>query len=389
MSSRIFGSGIRRREDPRLITGIATYTDDITLQGMAYAAMLRSLHAHARITEIDIAAASAASGVIAVYTGADTEGELQPMPCVWLVPDSDLKVAPYPCIATDIVRYVDDLVAVVVAETCYQAYDALDLIQVDYEPLPAVTNPEQASAPGAPQLHADIPGNQAFHWTVSGGDIDAAFEQADEIITDRIVQQRLIPTAMETRAAVADYTAATGELTLWNTTQNPHILRLLCSAVTGIPEDRLRVTVPEVGGGFGSKLPCYPAEFVTVFCSKKLGRPIKWTETRSENYQATTHGRDHVQDVALAATKDGKITGLRSRSWTWTGRTATPSRSRAARRARIGERSGANPARAIRTGDHRERAGRHAGHRHDRACRSASARRRVEDADRQVFRLHP
>ncbi len=321
MSSRIFGSGIRRREDPRLITGSATYTDDIRLPGMAHAAMLRSSHAHARITRIDTEKARVAPGVVAVYTGADIEGALQPMPCAWLLPDSELRVAPYPCIAKDVVRYTGDIVAAVVAETPHQAYDALDLIEVHYDPLPTVTDPEKAAGADAPQLHAkdvngdDISGNQAFHWVVAGGgDVDAAFAEAEAngvIIKERILQQRLIPNAMETRGAVAQYNRATGELTLWNTTQNPHIVRFLCSVVTGVPEDRLRVIAPEVGGGFGSKIAAYPADFVTVFCSKTLGRPVKWTETRSENYQATTHGRDHVQDVELAATKDGRITGLR------------------------------------------------------------------------------
>ena len=314
MSSRIFGSGIRRREDPRLITGSATYTHDIVLPGMVHAVMLRSSHAHARITRIDTERAKAAPGVLAVYTGADIEGALQPMPCAWLLPDSDLKIAGYPCIASDVVRYTGDIVAVVVAERPWDGHDALDLIEVDYEPLPSVTDPEAAAADGAPQLHADIEGNQAFHWTVAGGDVDAAFAAAEAdgvVIKERILQQRLIPNAMEPRGAVAQYSRATGELTLWNTTQNPHILRFLCSVVTGIPEDKLRVIAPEVGGGFGSKIAAYPADFVTVFCSKQLGRPVKWIETRSENYQATTHGRDHVQDVELAATKDGRITGLR------------------------------------------------------------------------------
>ena len=315
MSSRIFGSGIRRREDPRLITGSATYTDDITLPGMVHAAMLRSEHAHAKITRVDTSQAASAPGVIAVYAGADIEGALAPMPCAWLLPDSDLKIAAYPCIAKDVVRYTGDIVATVVAETPYQAHDALALIEVDYEPLEVVIDPEAAHDDGAPQLHGDIERNQAFHWTVAGGgDVDAAFAEAEAdgvVLKERILQQRLIPNAMETRGAVAQYNQATGELTLWNTTQNPHIVRFLCSVVTGVPEDKLRVVAPEVGGGFGSKIAAYPADFITVFCAKTLGRPVKWTETRSENYQATTHGRDHVQDVELAATKDGRITGLR------------------------------------------------------------------------------
>jgi aerobic carbon-monoxide dehydrogenase large subunit len=312
MSSRIFGSGIRRREDPRLITGGAAYTDDMTLPGMLYAAMLRSPHAHARITRLDTSAAKNAPGVLAVYTGADVKDALKPVPCAWLLPNSGLKIAAFPAIAIDTVRYVGDIVAVVVAETRPQAYDALDLIQADYSPLPAVTDPIAASRNGAPQLHPDIPGNEAFHWTVAGGDVDAAFANADLVVKETIVQQRLIPNAIEPRALLATWSAAPGELTVWNTTQNPHIARFILSAVTGVPEDKLRVIAPEVGGGFGSKIAVYPADFVTVFCSMQLNKPVKWAETRSENYQATTHGRDHVQQVELAAKNDGTILGLRA-----------------------------------------------------------------------------
>ena len=311
MSTRIFGSGIRRREDPRLITGSATYTDDLTLPRMVHAAMIRSPHAHARIRSIDTSRAAAAPGVFAVYTHADTEGAVQPAPCAWLLPDSDLKIADYHCLAKDVVRYVGDIVAVVVAESRYAAEDALELVDVGYEPLPAVTDPEAAAAEGAPQLHDEIAGNQAFHWQVAGGDVDAAFEQAEVVVADRIIQQRLIPNAMEPRATLASYVNATGELTVWNTTQNPHIVRFLTSLVLGITEDKIRVVAPEVGGGFGSKIAVYPADFVTMFCSRRLGRPVKWTETRTENYQATTHGRDHVQQVELAAKKDGTLLGLR------------------------------------------------------------------------------
>ena len=188
MATRLFGSGIRRREDPRLITGSATYTDDLTLPGMVHAAMLRSPHAHATVGTIDISRAQASPGVLAVYTGKDTSDGLQPMPCAWLVPDADLKVATYPCIATDTVRYVGDIVAVVVAEDPYQAYDALDLIDVEYTALPAVTNPAEAAGDGAPQVHADVDKNQAFHWAVSGGDVDAAFKDAEVVVKERIIQ---------------------------------------------------------------------------------------------------------------------------------------------------------------------------------------------------------
>ncbi len=315
MSAKVFGSGIRRREDPRLITGTATYTEDVVLPDMAYAAILRSPHAHARIRSIDISRAKQAPGVVAIFTAADTETALKPMPCAWLLPNADLKVATYPQLAKDIVRYVGDCVAIVVADSRYQAQDALELIEVDYDPLPAVVDPQKAAAKGAPQLHADIQGNQAFHWTVAGGDLDAAFAKADVVVKDRIIQQRLIPNAMETRGCVAKWTSATGELTIWNTTQNPHIVRFLSSLVAGVPEDKLRVIAPEVGGGFGSKIPAIPGDFLTAFCAIKVGRPVKWTETRSENYQGTTHGRDHIQNVELAATRDGKILGLRCSVW--------------------------------------------------------------------------
>jgi len=313
--ARVFGSGIKRREDPRLLTGTAKYTADINLPGQTYAAILRSPHGHARIRKIDTAPAKTASGVVAVFTGADTEGMLGTIPCAWLVPNSDLKTAPYPPLAKGTVRYVGDAVAVVVAESPQQAADAVELIEVDYDPLPVTVDPEHAVKPGAPQLHAEAPNNVAFHWTVAGGDVDAAFAKADVVVRDRIIQQRLIPNAMEPRGALANYLPATGELTLWNTTQNPHIVRFIMSLVCGIPEDRLRVIAPEVGGGFGSKIPQIQGDFITVFCSMKLGRPVKWIESRSENYQSTTHGRDHVQDVEMAATKDGRILGLRCTVW--------------------------------------------------------------------------
>ena len=310
MTTRIFSSGIRRREDPRLITGTASYTDDIKLPGMAHAAILRSPYAHARIKSIDTSAAEAADGVVAVFTGADID--LAPIPCAWHVPDSDIKLVDHPALASDVVRYQGDGVAVVVADCRYAAEDALELIEVDYEPLPVVMEPDKALEDGAPQLHEDAPNNQAFHWVMAGGDTDAAFDAAEVVVKERILHQRLIPNAMEPRSAVAQWTAASGELTLWSTTQNPHIARFLTSVVTGVAEHKIRVIAPEVGGGFGSKIPFYPDEAIAVFCAMKTGRPVKWTATRSEGYQVTIHGRDHVEDVELAADKSGKITGLRT-----------------------------------------------------------------------------
>ena len=312
MTTRILGSGIRRREDPRLITGGATYTDDIQLPGMVYAVILRSPHAHAKINNIDTTAAKSAPGVVAVFTGADTDGVLSPIPCAWIPPDADVKAVAHPALATDVVRYQGDAVAVIVAEDRYQAEDALELIEVDYSPLPVVVSPEAAMQPGAPQLHEDAPNNQAFHWVAEGGDVDAAFAAADVVVKDTILQQRLIPSAMEPRSAVANWTASMGELTLWSTSQNPHICRFLASLVTGVAEHKIRVIATEVGGGFGSKVPVYADEMITSFCSMQLGRPVKWTATRSEGYQSTTHGRDHIEYVEMAATSDGKITGVRS-----------------------------------------------------------------------------
>jgi carbon-monoxide dehydrogenase large subunit len=205
MATTVFGSGIRRRED-RGSSPARQPTDDFVLPGMVHAAMLRSPHAHAKITRIDSSKAKAAPGVVAVYAGSDIEG-LQPSPCAWLVPNSELKVATYHCAAKDTVRYVGDIVAIVVAETPNAAYDALELVDVDYQPLPSVTDPEQAVKSGAPQLHAEIAGNQAFHWVVAGGDVDAAFKNAELVITERIVQQRLIR-AMEPRATLAKWSPA-------------------------------------------------------------------------------------------------------------------------------------------------------------------------------------
>jgi carbon-monoxide dehydrogenase large subunit len=236
-----------------------------------------------------------------------------PVPCAWNVPNCDLKVPPHPLLAHDKVRYVGDGVAMVVAATRAAARDAIDLIDVDYEPLEGGVDPEKMAGKGAPQLHEGVPGNIAFTWVVAGGDADAAFRSAEVTVKQRIVQQRLLPTAMEARAAVASYNKGSGQLTLWVTSQNPHIHRFLCSVMLKIPEHKLRVIAPEVGGGFGSKIPAYPDEVLVSLAAMDLGRPVKWTEDRSENYKATIHGRDHVQHVELCGTKDGKITGLRTK----------------------------------------------------------------------------
>jgi aerobic carbon-monoxide dehydrogenase large subunit len=308
----IFGSAIKRREDPRLITGAATYTDDLKLPGLTYAAILRSPYAHARITSIDVSAARRAPGVVAVYTGADIKDRVVPVPCAWNVPNCDLKVPAHPLLAHEKVRYVGDGVAMVVAETRGAARDAIDLIDVDYQPLEGGIDPEKMAGKGAPQVHDDVPGNIAFTWVVAGGDAEAAFRSAEVSVKERIVQQRLLPTAMEPRAAVASFNKGSGQLTLWVTSQNPHIHRFLCSVMLKLPEHRVRVIAPEVGGGFGSKIPVYADEALVALASMDLGRPVKWTEDRSENYKATIHGRDHIEYVELCGTRDGAITGLRT-----------------------------------------------------------------------------
>lgn len=309
--TRIFGSGIKRREDPRLITGKAKYTDDIILPGTLHMVIVRSPHAHARIKRIDTSAAKAVEGVVAVFTGQDVT--LNGLPCAWLIPNSDLKTPTHPALAKDTVRYVGDGVALVIAQTRYQAQDGADALRVEYEPLPVIVNPEEATRNGAPQLHADVPNNIAFRWIMSSGDegVEKAFAEADMVVQERIVQQRLLPTAMEPRSALAQWDSGTEELTIWCTSQNPHIHRHILGLVIGIPDQKLRIIAPEVGGGFGSKIPVYADEALVGWAAMKLGRPVKWTETRSENYQATIHGRDHVEYVEMAAKKDGTVTGIR------------------------------------------------------------------------------
>ncbi len=312
-TTRPFGSSVRRLEDARMITGEAAFTDDLALPGMIHLAVVRSPVAHARIRSIDASAAEALPGVLGVFTGRDMqEAGFGGIPCAWALPDADLKTPPHPPVAIDRVRHVGDAVAIVVADTAYRARDAADAVRVDYEDLPAVVAMPDALADGAPQLHEEAPGNRAFHWTVSGGEVDAAFAEADVVVRDEIVNQRLIPNAIEPRRAVAKYDPAQKQVTLWVTSQNPHIARFLLSLDTPFPEHRIRVVAPDIGGGFGSKIPHYPEDTMVVFASMRTGRPVKWSETRSENYQATIHGRDHLSEVELAARRDGTVLALRA-----------------------------------------------------------------------------
>ena len=303
------GARVPRKEDPRLITGAGTFTDDVTLAGMTYLSLVRSPHAHARIRRIDTAAAKQEPGVVAVLTGKDLEAT-GVLPVFITVPSmSGSKHMP---IATDKVRYAGDAVAAVLAETRDAAKRGADAIIVDYEPLPVVVDATKALEPGAPIVHEELKSNLVFTYPVKGGDIDKAFRDAEVKVTLRLVNQRLIPNAMEPRAAVAKFEA--GELTLWSTTQIPHFVQLIVSLNLGLSQNKVRVIAPEVGGGFGSKLQVYAEELIVGHLAKTLGRPVKWTEDRREGYLATIHGRDHVSDVELAAKRDGTILGLRVRT---------------------------------------------------------------------------
>src|SRR4030095_7811215 len=319
-ADRLFGKSIKRREDPRFITGQGRYVDDLKLPGMTYAAFVRSPHAHARIRKIDTAAASRHPGVVAVFTGKDMTG-VNSLPCGWdprkanNIPGvgQDVAIVPHMPLTSDAARHVGDPVAVVIADSQEAAIDAAEKVQVDWEPLPAVTVTERAAQSGAPQLHADAPGNVAFKWEIGDRNAtDAAFTGAAVTVKRRIINQRLVANAMEPRACVARYEDATGDLTLWVTSQNPHVHRLLmCAFVLGIPEHKVRVIAPDVGGGFGSKIFLYNEEVVCSWASRQLKRPVRWTSTRREAYLTDAHGRDHITDAEMAMSADGKILALR------------------------------------------------------------------------------
>ena len=309
LTSGAIGRPIRRKEDARLLTGRTNWTDNIQLPGTLHMAMLRSPMAHAKITRIDTSAALEADGVVAVFTGADFP-ELAGSTCVWPVTD-DIVMSHYPAICTDEVRYAGDVVAVVLANEKYLAADALEAIDVDYEPLPAVLDMEEALKDGSPLVHESAGTNKCYTATLPCGDYAASKAAADVVVARRFINQRLIPSPMEPRAVVAAPMGMSDEITLWSSTQVPHVLRVLLALLTGIPENNLRVVAPDVGGGFGSKLQIYREEVLATVLAKQLGRPIKWTETRSENMVATHHGRDQIQDIEIAATREGKILGLK------------------------------------------------------------------------------
>ncbi len=311
----MLGSPIKRREDPRLITGQATYVDDIKLPGMLHMVVLRSPYGHARINSIKTDAARTHPGVRAVYTAQDLKGVVGNVPVAVPLGHIANGMGVHGPLAEGKVRFYGDPVAVVIADDRYTARDARDLIDVDYEPLPAVVDVEKAMQPDAPLLYEDFKTNVAFSMHPPTDAIDKVLAQTKAdggiVVTARLVNQRLAPSSMETRGVVADYRKSDKSLTLWSSSQIPHLLRNILAATVGLPQHQVRVIVPEVGGGFGSKLNVYPEELVSTFASMKLGRPIKWIEDRDEALAVTIHGRDQVDYIEVAATKDGKVTGLK------------------------------------------------------------------------------
>ncbi|HXI19518.1 MAG TPA: xanthine dehydrogenase family protein molybdopterin-binding subunit, partial [Gemmatimonadales bacterium] len=309
-TARLLGSSIKRREDPRFITGQGHYTDDLKLAGLTHAVFVRSPHANAKIRKIDTAKASKVPGVVAIFTGKDMAG-VNSLPCGWLLPE--LKIPPHMPLATTAARYVGDPVAVVIADTVGAARDAAEQVVVDWEVLPSVTSTEKAAAKGSPQIHDEAPGNVAFNFQIGDATaVDAAFKSAAVTVKKRIINQRLVANAMEPRACVARYDAATGDWTLWVTSQNPHVHRLLMTAfVLGIPEHKVRVIAPDVGGGFGSKIFLYNEETVCTWATRQVKRPIRWTAERREAFQTDAHGRDHVTEAEVALSREGKFLGLR------------------------------------------------------------------------------
>ncbi|HEV2341877.1 MAG TPA: xanthine dehydrogenase family protein molybdopterin-binding subunit [Candidatus Acidoferrales bacterium] len=310
-ASKFIGKPMKRKEDPRLIQGLAHYVDDIQLAGMLYMAVVRSPYAHAKIRSVNVSKAKAAPAVLAVFTGDDIRGAIGPVPCAAQIPD--MKPAVRHALATDKVRFVGEPVAIVVANDRYAARDAVDLVEVDYDPLPAVVDPEKAIAKDAPKLYDDFSDNVSYRWELEGGDVKGAFAKADKIIKERMVNQRLIPMAMEPRGVLAQYDAGEPRLNIWTSTQIPHLARTQIGAMLGVPETSVHLIAPEVGGGFGSKLNVYAEEALCAYAAMKTGKPVKWIESRRENFQATIHGRDFIIYAELAVKRDGTILAGRYR----------------------------------------------------------------------------
>ncbi|MFY7912437.1 MAG: xanthine dehydrogenase family protein molybdopterin-binding subunit, partial [Emticicia sp.] len=320
MSNKYIGQSVKRVEDKRFITGQGRYTDDIVLPRMVHAYILRSPYAHARIKSIDTSEALAMKGVVAIYTGKDFEN-INGVPCGWQVNFKDgttMREPKHPLLVLDKVKHAGDGVAMVVAETKEIAADAAEAINVKYEVLKAVTNPKEALAPGAPLVHDEYPDNVAFDWQIGNdkAEVDAAMASAHHITKLDFTNNRVVPNAMEPRSYIGDYDTAYDRYTLYTSTQNPHLIRLLmCAFVLGIPEHKVRVVGPDVGGGFGSKIYHYTEEALVTWAAKQLRRPIKWTSDRSEAFLTDAHGRDHVSTAEMGFDKDGHIVGLRIKTY--------------------------------------------------------------------------
>jgi aerobic carbon-monoxide dehydrogenase large subunit len=309
VADRYVGSEVLRREDDEFVSGEARYADDFAMPAMLWMYVVRSPFAHARIRSVDLSGALAMEGVVAAFSGQDFEWA-GPLLMAWPVTDG-INNPPHWPLAKDKARYVGDGVAVVVAESRAVAADAGEAVDIDYEPLSAVVDMEAALADGAPLVHEEVGTNRSYTWTNSNGDVEKVFDEAPVVVKQRNVIRRLIANAMEPRSVLVDPQPGMGRFTMWSATQIPHIVRTAMAIATGIPESRLRIVAPRVGGGFGSKLQVYPEEALALEVARRVGRPIKWTETRSEGYVATHHGRDQIQDVELAADEEGRIRGYR------------------------------------------------------------------------------
>jgi carbon-monoxide dehydrogenase large subunit len=301
------GQPIRRKEDPRLITGRGRYVDDISLPGTLWAALVRSPEAHAKIASIDASAARERPGIDAVFTGGDLADLTGPLPMAWVPPGVEVNNPEHWPLARGAVKHVGDPVAVVLGEDRYAVVDAAEGVVVEYDPLPVVTDPE-AALEGPPFVHEQFGTNQVHQWSLAGGDLDAGFAEADVVVERRVINHRIAGAPIEPRGVLADYRA--GALTLWSATQVPHFVRLFVALLLGMSEERVRVIAPEVGGGFGAKLQVYGEEVLAAWCSRKLERPIKWIETRTENMAVTHQGRDQIADVRMGAKRDGTITAF-------------------------------------------------------------------------------
>jgi len=314
MTEHGVGRAVKRVEDDRFLTGRGRYTDDIGRPGQVYGMFVRSPHAHATITKIDTSAAANAPGVLKVLTGTDVRADkLGGIPCGFVPGNGPQNMPERPALAVDKVRYVGDMVAFIVAETPEQARDAAELLDVQYEELGAVVDAAKAQEPGMPQLHEDAPNNHCVDWELGNKDeTERAFANAKHVVTLNFRNNRKAPNAMEPRACVGEFDQGAQSYTLYSTSQNPHITRLLLAAyVLGVPEHKVRVVSPDVGGGFGSKIPFYPEEAVVAWASRKVGKPVKWTAERSESFMSDTHGRDHVTTAELALDGEGHFTGIR------------------------------------------------------------------------------